>query len=125
MFSICFQHFPLSTIEVPQHPGTDETGGQDASKTTCRNFWQHVAKGTEMRLTFIKKDPRSSLGHSPTVYITDDRTLIVQGWTLTDEKARAEMKIPAGEDAVEIPVRMVPFVVQALLRISAQPGGRG
>ncbi|HTU72375.1 MAG TPA: hypothetical protein VMG38_02550 [Trebonia sp.] len=76
-----------------------------------------------MRLTFIKKDPRSSLGHSPTVYTTDDRTLIVQGWRLTDEKARAEMQIPAGEDAVEIPVRMVPFVVQALLTIYEQAAG--
>jgi hypothetical protein len=76
-----------------------------------------------MRLTFIKKDPRSNLGHSPTVYTTDDRTLIVQGWTLTDEKARAEMRIPAGEDAVEIPVRMVPFVVQALLTIYEQAAG--
>jgi hypothetical protein len=76
-----------------------------------------------MRLTFIKKDPRSSLGNSPTVYITDDRTLIVQGWVLTDERNRAELRIPAGEDAVEIPVRMVPFIVAALLKVYEEAVG--
>jgi hypothetical protein len=76
-----------------------------------------------MRLTFIKKDPRSSLGNSPTVYTTDDRTLIIQGWVLTDERSRAEMKIPAGEDAVEVPVRMVPFIVAALLKVYEQAAG--
>ncbi len=76
-----------------------------------------------MRLTFIGKDKRSNLGNSPTVYTTDERTLIVQGWVLTDEKARAEMKLPAGEDAVEIPVRMVPFIVEALLKVYEQALG--
>jgi hypothetical protein len=76
-----------------------------------------------MRLTFIKKDPRSSLGNSPTVYITDDRTLIIQGWVLTDERSREEMGIPAGEDAVEVPVRMVPFIVEALLKVYEQAAG--
>jgi hypothetical protein len=76
-----------------------------------------------MRLTFVKKDPRSSLGNSPAVYTTDDGTLIIQGWVLTDETSRAEMKIPAGEDAVEIPLRMVPFIVAALLKVYEQVAG--
>jgi len=76
-----------------------------------------------MRLTFIGKDKRSNLGNSPTVYTTDDRTLIVQGWVLTDDRTRAEMRLPAGEDAVEIPVRMVPFIVEAMLRVYEQALG--
>jgi hypothetical protein len=76
-----------------------------------------------MRLTFIGKDPRSNPTGSPTVYITGDGTLIVQGWELTDEEARTEMRIPLGEDAVEIPVRMVPFIVQALLKVYEQAAG--
>jgi hypothetical protein len=76
-----------------------------------------------MRLTFIGKDPRSNPTGSPTVYATGDGTLIVQGWELTDEEARTEMRIPHGEDAVEIPVRMVPFIVQAFLNVYEQAAG--
>jgi hypothetical protein len=75
-------------------------------------------------LTFIRKDPLSSPGGSPTVYATDERTLIVQGWRLTDEKARTRMAIPSHEDAVEIPVRMVPIVVEALLELLQQAAGK-
>jgi hypothetical protein len=75
-------------------------------------------------LTFIRKDPLSSPGGSPTVYTTDERTLIVQGWKLTDEEARARMVIPSHEDAVEIPVRMVPIVVEALLELLQQAAGK-
>jgi hypothetical protein len=75
-------------------------------------------------LTFIRKDPLSNPGGSPTVYATGERTLIVQGWKLTDEKARTQMAIPSHEDAVEIPVRMVPIVVEALLELLQQAAGQ-
>jgi hypothetical protein len=76
-----------------------------------------------MRLTFIGKDPRSNPTGSPAVYITDDRTLIVQGYVITQE-ARADMKpIPGGEDAVELPVRMVPDVMRAFLAIYERAAG--
>jgi hypothetical protein len=75
-------------------------------------------------LRFIRKDPLSSPGGSPTVYTTDERTLIVQGWRLTDDKARTTMAIPSHEDAVEIPVRMVPVVVEALLELFQQAAGQ-
>ena len=77
-----------------------------------------------MDLTFIRKDPLSNPGGSPTVYTTDERTLIVQGWKLTDEQARIRMAIPPHEDAVEIPIRMVPIVVEALLELLQQAVGR-
>ena len=77
-----------------------------------------------MDLTFIRKDPLSNPGGSPTVYTTGERTLIVQGWKLTDEKARTQIAIPFHEDAVEIPVRIVPIVVEALLELSSRRRAR-
>jgi hypothetical protein len=59
-----------------------------------------------MRLTFIGKDPESNPTGSPTVYRTDRETWVVQGWNVTDPDALAQMDIPAGENAVEIPDRM-------------------
>ena len=68
-----------------------------------------------MRLTFIGKDPDSNPTGSPTVYRTDRGTWVVQGWTVTDPGALAQMNIPDGEAAVEIPDRMLQFL---------QAGGR-
>ncbi len=71
-----------------------------------------------MRLTFIGKDPLSNPTGSPTVYTTDERTLVVQGWVIGNGEAREGMKIPAGEDAVEIPIRMLPDILRGFLRIA-------
>jgi len=65
-----------------------------------------------MRLTFIGKDPESNPTGSPTVYRTDRETWVVQGWPVTDPDALAQMDIPAGEGAVEIPDRMIRFFSQ-------------
>lgn len=65
-----------------------------------------------MRLTFIGKDPDSNPTGSPTVYRTDRGTWVVQGWPVTDSEALAQMKIPGGETAVEIPDRMIQFFRQ-------------
>ena len=62
-----------------------------------------------MRLTVIGKDPDSNPTGSPTVYKTDRGTWVVQGWTVTDSEALAQMNIPGGEAAVEIPDRMIQF----------------
>jgi hypothetical protein len=65
-----------------------------------------------MRLTFIGKDPESNPTGSPTVYRTDRETWVVQGWAVTDPEALAQMDIPGGEGAVEIPDRMIQFFRQ-------------
>jgi len=65
-----------------------------------------------MRLTFIGKDPESNPTGSPTVYRTDRGTWVVQGWAITDSEALAQMSIPGGETAVEIPDRMLQFFRQ-------------
>lgn len=65
-----------------------------------------------MRLTFIGKDPDSNPTGSPTVYRTDRQTWVVQGWDVTGPDALAQMDIPVGETAVEIPDRMLQFFRQ-------------
>lgn len=65
-----------------------------------------------MRLTFIGKDPESNPTGSPTVYRTDHDSWVVQGWTVTDPDALAQMDIPEGETCVEIPDRMLQFFRQ-------------
>lgn len=65
-----------------------------------------------MHLTFIGKDPDSNPTGSPTVYRTDRGTWVVQGWAVTDSEALAQMDIPGGETAVEIPDRMLQFFSQ-------------
>jgi hypothetical protein len=48
----------------------------------------------------------------PTVYRTDRESWVVQGWRVTDPEALAQMDIPGGETAVEIPDRMIQFFRQ-------------
>ena len=65
-----------------------------------------------MRLTLVAKDPDSQPQGSPTLYRTDPGSWIVQGWVVTDPDALAEMGIPPGETACEIPDRLVPFFME-------------
>jgi len=46
------------------------------------------------------------------VYRTDRETWVVQGWMVTDSDALAQMNLPDGETAVEIPDRMIKFFRQ-------------
>jgi len=71
-----------------------------------------------MRLTFIGKDPLSNPTGSPTVYTTERETLVVQGWKITELEVREQMDIPVHEDAVEIPNRMLPFFLEAFMRVA-------
>jgi hypothetical protein len=62
-----------------------------------------------MRLTLVGVDPESNPTGSPTVYRTDRGSWLVQGWVVTDPDALAQMDIPEGETAVEIPDRIIHF----------------
>lgn len=66
-----------------------------------------------MRLRFLGEDPESQGGQSPTLFATDraDRkTYIVQGWTVSDPEALAQLgAIPPGETVIEIPVDLLRF----------------
>lgn len=69
---------------------------------------RHYSRGV-MRVTLIAKDPESQPQGSPTLYRTDRGSWIVQGWIVTDPDVLAQMDIPQGEIACEIPDRLVPF----------------
>jgi len=63
----------------------------------------------ELKLTLVAKDPASEPNGSPTLYRTDRQSWIVQGWEITDPDVLADLRLPAGENCVEIPDRLVPF----------------
>jgi hypothetical protein len=65
-----------------------------------------------MALQFIAKDPDSQPEGSPTLYRTDRKSWVVQGWVVTDPEELAQMNIPSGETCCEIPDRLVPFFMQ-------------
>jgi hypothetical protein len=65
-----------------------------------------------MALTFVAKDPDSQPQGSPTLYRTDRQSWVVQGLAVTDPGELAQMDIPPGEVACEIPDRLVPFFLQ-------------
>jgi hypothetical protein len=62
-----------------------------------------------MRVTLVAKDPESQPQGSPTLYRTDRASWVVQGWVVTDPGVLAQLDIPEGEIACEIPDRLVPF----------------
>ena len=47
---------------------------------------------------------------SPTLYATDRDTYLVQGYTVTDPDALAQMRIPDGETVVEVPKRLMRYL---------------
>jgi hypothetical protein len=60
-----------------------------------------------MKLTLLGTS--SDRGSCPSVYATDQGTLVVQGWKITDPDALSAMDIPDHEAAVEIPRALLPF----------------
>ncbi|QXJ21363.1 hypothetical protein AGRA3207_002210 [Actinomadura graeca] len=71
-----------------------------------------------MGLEFIGKDPNSSHGESPTVWVEPSaQELVLQGWTLDPEMRSLCLetgKIPSHEEVVRIPARMAPLLLRAL-----------
>ena len=61
-----------------------------------------------IKLTFLGKD--STPNDSPTLYATDRETYLVQGYTVTDPEALAQMRIPDGETVVEVPKRLMKYL---------------
>lgn len=43
----------------------------------------------------------------PTIFKTDRGTVVVQGYTVADGEALAQLNLPAGEQAVEIPTSLL------------------
>lgn len=60
-------------------------------------------------------DNGCSGGTCPTAYLTDRGTAVVQGYLVNDPDALAQLGLPAGETAVEVPVGLL---VEAAQRVA-------
>lgn len=78
-----------------------------------------------MELTFVGST--SGNGGCPTLYRTERGTLIIQGTTVDDPEALAEMArhgngIPAYESAIEVPAELLRFIdIDALPVVELDP----
>jgi hypothetical protein len=61
-----------------------------------------------MKLTLLGKEADD--GESPTLYLTDRDTYVVQGWRVADPEALTTMALPAHETAVEVPSALMRFL---------------
>ena len=81
-----------------------------------------------MRLTFVGTD--SGGGHCPTLYATDNGTVVVQGTRVIDPQAIADLEgtyggLPTHETAVEIPADLLRnWASKVLFEIDAQAARR-
>lgn len=67
-----------------------------------------------MRLRFLGST--SEAGACPSLYETDRGTIVVQGLTLTDPEASADLlHVLAGESAVEVPRELLTEIALAVL----------
>jgi hypothetical protein len=82
-----------------------------------------------MALEFIGKDPGSNQGESPTVWIESDTLeLAILGWTADAATVQECLKsggIRDDETVVRIPLRMAPFLREALERLEERDAGDG
>jgi len=46
------------------------------------------------------------------LYLTDRDTVLVQGQQVTDQEALGELRLPAGETAVEVPTTRLPALIE-------------
>ena len=58
-----------------------------------------------MRLTFLGKE--SVPDKSPTLYVSDQDTYVVQGWIVTDPQVIALIAVADDEDIVEVPAKLM------------------
>jgi hypothetical protein len=58
-----------------------------------------------MKIRFLGKETED--GDSPTLYVTERRTYLIQGWKVTDPEILAKLGIPEGETVVEIYARLI------------------
>jgi hypothetical protein len=58
-----------------------------------------------MEIRFLGKE--SEHGDSPTLYVTDRATYLVQGWKVTDPEILAEINVPEDEAVVEVYARLM------------------
>ena len=67
-----------------------------------------------MHLRLIATTGGCAGGDCPTAYLTDRGTAVVQGYVITDPEALAQLNLPAGETAVEIPIDVLTKAAEAV-----------
>jgi hypothetical protein len=79
-----------------------------------RPYLAHPGEGTLMRLRFLGST--SEAGACPSLYETDRGTIVVQGLTLTDPDAHADLRhVLDGESAVEVPRELLIDIARRVL----------
>jgi hypothetical protein len=63
-------------------------------------------RGWKMRV--VRQVSGCNAGTCPAVHETDQGTYLVQGTIVTDERALADLDVPAGETVVEVPPWLLP-----------------
>lgn len=61
-----------------------------------------------MKLQFLGKE--STPGDSPTLYLSDRGTYVIQGWKVTDPEALSQLKIPDHETCIEVPKGLMRYL---------------
>jgi hypothetical protein len=79
---------------------------------------QSLERKAVMSLRFIGVDPDSPNNGSPTVWLDEaDRSIVIQGWRITDERTMSEITatkpVPGHETVVRVPARMASFLMEA------------
>jgi hypothetical protein len=77
-----------------------ETIGSDELPTRRKDYG-----AMQLRLLGISSDR----GGCPSVFETDQGTLVVQGWKIPDAETLAQLDLPDHESAVEIPRDLLQF----------------
>lgn len=61
-----------------------------------------------MKLRFLGKD--STPTNSPTLYVTDEESYVIQGWIVTDAVILAGLTVAADETLVEVPPALLDYL---------------
>jgi hypothetical protein len=115
----------------PGRPMYDLTAGQTCARSCAIvKGDQSVNREGSIMSELARVGGTSGDDGCPTIYITERGTLVVQGTTVTDPQALAEIRqhgngIPDYESCVEIPAQLLPFIdIDALQRVAFGDTGR-
>jgi hypothetical protein len=67
-----------------------------------------------MKIRFLGKETEN--GDSPTLYVTERRTYLIQGWKVTDPEILAKLDTPERETVVEVYARLMTHLTKDGLR---------
>ncbi|WP_028924845.1 hypothetical protein [Pseudonocardia acaciae] len=66
-----------------------------------------------MKIRFLDKETQD--GGSPTLFDTDRKTFLIQGWKVSDPKILARLDLKIDETCVEVPIRLMTHLSKSTL----------